>query len=499
MARSRLASNAAQADQRAFRSALAGSRVRAASLSSVASDLSGGSPKSIATLDAEISSLSGLTGGGFADGDHGDVIVSGGGTALAIDTALISTFGRTLTSASTAALARGILGLGSAALLSTAAVLQSANNLSDLASAATARTNLGLGTSAILAADTDTTLAANSDTKLATQKAVKTYVDNAVAGLLDYKGGLACAANPNYPAALKGDAYNVTTAGFVGGAAGKAVDIGDVVVATADNAGGSEAGVGASWIVLEHNLTGALVASNNLADLGNAATARTNLGLGVFATGTSAANLTGTINAAQMPALTGDVTSAAGGVALTIGANKVTRAMLAQATGATILGATAAGNVGDLTPAQAKTFLAIAESDVANLTTDLAAKAPLASPQFTGVTFYQQPAPTAKAASATLTIAELLTLIITVTSATAVALTLPTGTLTDAGILSGALAVNEAFEWYIINLGSSAGAVTLAAGTGHTIVGSATVAIATSARFLTRKTAANTFVTYRIA
>src|SRR5882724_8941676 len=37
------------------------------------------------------------------------------------------------------------------------------------------------------------------------------------------------------------------------------------------------------------------------------------------------------------------------------------------------------------TPAQVKTTLAIAESDVANLTTDLAAKAPLASPTFTGL------------------------------------------------------------------------------------------------------------------
>lgn len=121
------------------------------------------------------------------------------------------------------------------------------------------------------------------------------------------------------------------------------------------------------------------------------------------------------------------------------------------------------------------------------------------NPQFTGVSYYQQSNPTALTATGTLTIAQLLTLIITVTSTTAVTLTLPTGTLTDAGILSGALAVNEAFEWYIINLGSSSGAVTLAAGTGHTIVGSATVAIGTSARFLTRKTATNTFVTYRIA
>jgi hypothetical protein len=108
-------------------------------------------------------------------------------------------------------------------------------------------------------------------------------------------------------------------------------------------------------------------------------------GLAAVATSGSAADLSaGTLLAARMPAFTGDVTSSAGAVALTIGANKVTRAMLAAAAGATLLGATAAGNVADLTAAQAKTFLAIAEADVSNLTTDLAAKAPLASPQFTG-------------------------------------------------------------------------------------------------------------------
>ncbi|MGZ6004801.1 MAG: hypothetical protein ACXWLH_01480, partial [Candidatus Saccharimonadales bacterium] len=45
-----------------------------------------------------------------------------------------------------------------------------------------ARTNLGLGTSATVDTDTDGTLAANSDTKIATQKATKTYVDAQVSG-----------------------------------------------------------------------------------------------------------------------------------------------------------------------------------------------------------------------------------------------------------------------------------------------------------------------------
>jgi hypothetical protein len=104
--------------------------------------------------------------------------------------------------------------------------------------------------------DTDGTLAANSDAKIATQKAVKTYVDNAVTGLWEVKGSTDCSANPNYPSALKGDAYVVSVAGKIGGASGTSVDAGDVYVALLDNAGGTEASVGTSWAHFEHNLAG---------------------------------------------------------------------------------------------------------------------------------------------------------------------------------------------------------------------------------------------------
>jgi len=95
--------------------------------------------------------------------------------------------------------------------------------------------------------------------------ASKSYVDTAVTGLLDFKGSTDCSANPNYPAASKGDAYYVSVAGRIGGASGKQVEVGDVYVASADNAGGTEASVGTSWFVLEHNLVGAAVTSGTLA------------------------------------------------------------------------------------------------------------------------------------------------------------------------------------------------------------------------------------------
>lgn len=113
--------------------------------------------------------------------------------------------------------------------------------------------------------DTDVTLSANSDSKIATQKAVKTYVDGMVTGLLELKGDTDCSTNPNYPSALKGDAYYVTVAGKIGGASGKTVEVGDVYVAKADNAGGTEASVGTSWFVLNQNLSGVALTSETLA------------------------------------------------------------------------------------------------------------------------------------------------------------------------------------------------------------------------------------------
>lgn len=70
------------------------------------------------------------------------------------------------------------------------------------------------------------------------------------------KGSTDCSTNPNYPAALKGDAYRVSVAGKIGGASGIDVEVGDLYYALADNAGGTQASVGTSWDVLQGNVTG---------------------------------------------------------------------------------------------------------------------------------------------------------------------------------------------------------------------------------------------------
>lgn len=119
-----------------------------------------------------------------------------------------------------------------------------------------------------------------------------------------------------------------------------------------------------------------------------------------------------------------------------------------------------------------------------------------------------QVTPSAKTVAVTLTAAELLTGIITGThtaGATA-AYTLPTGANVD---LAAEFGVDESFEWTLINLSAAAlDSITVTANTGHTLVGGALVQSAhattgflhgSSGSFRTRKTAADTFVTYRIA
>ena len=116
-----------------------------------------------------------------------------------------------------------------------------------------------------------------------------------------------------------------------------------------------------------------------------------------------------------------------------------------------------------------------------------------------------QPTPSAMTVTATITPALMLTGLIVGTHAAGATqtYTLPAGATLDAAL---EMDVDESIDWALIN--ASAGApdtITVAqAGADHTIVGAAVVvsangAPANTAMYRTRKTAADTFVTYRLA
>lgn len=106
-----------------------------------------------------------------------------------------------------------------------------------------------------------------------------------------------------------------------------------------------------------------------------------------------------------------------------------------------------------------------------------------------------QAAPGTLNATGTLTGALILGGIVTSTTAGAVTATLDTGAVMDAVINADA---NAAFEWTAINTGGANAFTVTAAASGHTVVGAGAVGANTSGRFLTRRTAADTWVTYRI-
>ena len=122
------------------------------------------------------------------------------------------------------------------------------------------------------------------------------------------------------------------------------------------------------------------------------------------------------------------------------------------------------------------------------------------------VNYYEaQAAPTSLggSGSVTLTIAQLLNGLFVSGSGGGYTYTLPTGTDADNGSLSGSLPIDYAFDWSLINTAGSA--VTIAGNTGHTVIsgpngsGPISCPLGSQVMLRSRKTANNTFVTYRIA
>jgi hypothetical protein len=105
-----------------------------------------------------------------------------------------------------------------------------------------------------------------------------------------------------------------------------------------------------------------------------------------------------------------------------------------------------------------------------------------------------QPTPASIGSAATLTNADIQGQIINTTGLT-YTVTMPLGTTMETLVSWGA--VNLGYDFSVIN--TATGIITMAVNTGVTSVGSLIVAIGASARFRVRRTAANTFILYRLS
>ena len=112
----------------------------------------------------------------------------------------------------------------------------------------------------------------------------------------------------------------------------------------------------------------------------------------------------------------------------------------------------------------------------------------------TGAVMPYAPAPAAISAAATLTNANIQAQIISATGTT-YTITMPLGTTLET--LATWVTTGIAYDFAVINTAS--GIITMAVNTGVTSLGSLTIAIGASAQFRIRRTAANTFVLYRLS
>jgi hypothetical protein len=100
--------------------------------------------------------------------------------------------------------------------------------------------------------------------------------------------------------------------------------------------------------------------------------------------------------------------------------------------------------------------------------------------------------------TATLTAAQITgRLLVGSPGAAAASYTLPTAALTDARLTNAA--VGATFDLALVNLGNTSGVITILAGTGWTLVGLMTLAIATSSQFRALKTGVAAWTLYRIS
>ena len=119
--------------------------------------------------------------------------------------------------------------------------------------------------------------------------------------------------------------------------------------------------------------------------------------------------------------------------------------------------------------------------------------------------YLPDPASEAGVSTVTLTAAEVTGgILVANPGTTATTYTMPivvtSGATTGVNDLVSSAKVGSTFEWVIVNIGTSTGDITMAAGTGTgwTIVGSLTISDGTSASFIARKTSDTTWTLYRV-
>ena len=109
---------------------------------------------------------------------------------------------------------------------------------------------------------------------------------------------------------------------------------------------------------------------------------------------------------------------------------------------------------------------------------------------------FVQGAPVALTAAATATPAQLANGLFTF-NGTAGNLTLPT--VADLELVVSADKPDVAFDFFVVNIDAGADAITVAVGTGWTLVGAGAVSAGTSGHFRARKTGVGTWTCYRIS
>ena len=112
--------------------------------------------------------------------------------------------------------------------------------------------------------------------------------------------------------------------------------------------------------------------------------------------------------------------------------------------------------------------------------------------------FFSQSAPTALTAAATATPAQLVNGLFTFNGA-AGDLTLPTVADLEAAYQPLGEKVDTAFDFFVVNIDGGSDDVTVAIGTGWTLVGAGQVDNGTSGHFRCRKTGSGTWTVYRVS